>query len=213
MDLPLFPLHVVLFPGATLPLHIFEPRYRAMMEHVLARDRSFGVIAIRHGMEAGGRADVHAVGTLAAVEQLKRAPDGTMDIVVGGRKRFRLLGRLPDDPFPLGDVELIEGEELGDGAAELLTPARAALHRYLAVVARLQGTEITAPAMPPDLAGASFVLADALEIDMPERQRLLACTTAAARLELTIELARREAALLEAVGPSVGRPSDAFSPN
>lgn len=212
MELPLFPLHVVLLPGGTLPLHIFEPRYRAMMETVLVTDRSFGIVAIRHGMEAGA-AEIHDVGTIAAVEQVKRAPDGTMDILVAGRKRFRVDMRLPDDPFPRAAVTPVDLEDAGEDAGDLLTPARAAVHRYLSVVAQIQGSEVRAPAVPPDLVGASFVLADALAIDLPERQRLLACGTAAARLALTIELARREAALLEAVGPSVGRPSGAYSPN
>ena len=81
VEIPLFPLHVVLFPGETLPLHIFEMRYRAMIEHVLATDRRFGVIAIRQGMEAGGYAETFDVGTLATVAQLKRA---AADGCIGG---------------------------------------------------------------------------------------------------------------------------------
>ena len=213
VELPLFPLHVVLFPGETLPLHIFEMRYRAMMEHVLAADRSFGIVAIRQGMEAGGYAETYSVGTLARIAQVKRSDDGTMDILVEGSARFLVIRRLPDDPFPRGEVSMIEPDPTGEDPAAQVTATRAALHRYLGVVARLQGSEVTAPAVPADPVEASFVLAAALEVDLPERQRLLACEDARVRLDLTAELARREAMLLEAVGPSVGRPSSAYSPN
>lgn len=213
MRLPLFPLHAVLFPGAELPLHIFETRYKAMMETVLATaERTFGVLAIRSGMEAGGPAETYEIGTVARVEQIQRASDGTMNIVVRGTARFHLDERLPDDPFPVGEVSAL-ADEVGSSANDDLTLARAALHRYLSVVARLQGSDVVAPPVGPDLIEASYTLSSALHVDLPERQRLLGCKTAVARLQLLAELARREAVLLEAVGPSVGRPGTEFSLN
>lgn len=212
VELPLFPLHLVLFPGTTLPLHVFEPRYRAMMESILATDRTFGVVAIKVGMEAGGPAEVHPIGTTARVDEVRRSEDGTMDIMVLGRQRFRIDQRLPDDPFPRAEVTLL-GEEIGPDVATYLTGARAAVHRYLGTLARLHGRDVHAPALPDDPIGAAFALAATLQVDLPERQRLLGCDHAEARLRLTTDLARREATLLEKIGPSVGRPDTAYSPN
>jgi uncharacterized protein len=213
MRLPLFPLHLVLFPGAPLPLHIFEMRYKAMMETVLASaERTFGVIAIRSGMEAGGPAETFSIGTIARVEQVQRSSDGTMNIIVAGTDRFHLDERLPDDPFPVGEVSVLD-DELGEVTPDDVTSARAALHRYLSVVAKLQGSDVVAPPVGTDLAEGSYALSSALLVDIAERQRLLECKTAAARLQLLTELARREAVLLEAVGPSVGRPGTQFSLN
>jgi Lon protease-like protein len=212
MELALFPLRTVLFPGAPLPLHVFEQRYRVMMDQVLAGDRTFGVIAIRKGSEAGGYAETYRVGCLAAVEQLQRAEDGTMTMIVRGVKRFWLEDRLPDDPFPHGEVAFLADPD-GELPARELIAARAAVHKYLSVVARIQGTEVLAPSLPEDPVGASFALAEVLEVDLADRQRLLEAADARARLGLIAELARTEAGLLEFVGPSVGRPGESYHPN
>ena len=210
--MPLFPLHVVLFPGSALPLHIFEQRYRTMMEAVLSEDRRFGVLAIRRGREVGGYADTFRIGTVAVVEQIQRANDGSMAIIVSGQERFALDVRLPDDPYPNGEVTLLE-EPSGEQPSRELPAARAAVNRYLSVVAKVHGDDVVAPALPDDLAAASFALASVLTLDLPERQRLLEANDVAERLKLVTDVAKREALLLEAVGPSVGRPTDAISPN
>jgi Lon protease-like protein len=216
MELPLFPLHVVLFPGTSIPLQVFELRYRAMMERVLSADRRFGVVAIRHGMEVGGFAETYGAGCLAEVEAVQRLQDGTMTLTAGGRQRFRIDARGADDPFPSAEVTMLD-EADGDGApdehAAKLTAARAAIHRYLSVVAQLQGSDVLVPPLPDDLTGASFKLASVLQVDLPERQKLLEAPNAAARLELVTDCARREALLLDTVGPSVGRPTGLTSLN
>jgi len=212
MELPLFPLHVVLFPGSAMPLHVFEQRYRTMMETVLSGDRRFGVLAIRRGREVGGYADTFRIGTVAVVEQIQRAPDGSMAIIVTGHERFALDVRLPDDPYPNGEVTLLE-EPLGEQPSRALPSARAAVNRYLSVMAKVHGDDVVAPALPTDLVPASFTLASALSLDLPERQRLLETNDVAERLAMVTDVAKREAMLLEVVGPSVGRPTDAVSPN
>jgi len=212
MELPLFPLHVVLFPGSAMPLHVFEQRYRTMMETVLSGDRRFGVLAIRRGREVGGYADTFRIGTVAVVEQIQRATDGSMAIIVTGHERFALDVRLPDDPYPNGEVTLLE-EPLGEQPSRALPSARAAVNRYLSVMAKVHGDDVVAPALPTDLVPASFTLASALSLDLPERQRLLETNDVAERLAMVTDVAKREAMLLEAVGPSVGRPTDAVSPN
>src|SRR5438309_4009495 len=147
MELPLFPLHLVLFPGGTVPLQAFEPRYRAMLDRVLRADRRFGVVAISRGMEVGGPADTYDVGCIGEVMRVQRAPDGTMQLLVEGRERFRIIERHPDDPYPVAEIALLDEKE-GAAAGAVLPVARAAIKRYLSVVAQLQGTEVAVPPFP-----------------------------------------------------------------
>src|SRR5205085_6865299 len=144
MELPLFPLHVVLFPGAALPLHVFEPRYQAMMDRVLGTDESFRVVAIRRGREAGGDAEIYPVGCRVLIGPTRRNPDDTLDLVVTGARRFTIEQRLADDPYPLGDVELLD-EQIGADTDQAMRNARAAVAQYIDAVARLQGAEVQGP--------------------------------------------------------------------
>ena len=209
----LFPLHAVLFPAATMPLHLFEPRYLTLLERALDGDRQFGIVAIRLGMEAGGAAELHEAGTLCAIRQVTRRRADTVDIEVEGTRRFSIVERLPDEPHPQGLITPVDEEPEGPDAAARVMPARAALHRYLSVRARLSGSDLPAPPASEDPVGASFAIAAALAIEVPEAQRLLAAPDAATRLAQCIEIARREALLLEHVGPPVGRPSTLASSN
>ncbi len=122
--LALFPLHTVLFPGAALPLHIFEPRYRQMIGECLETDAPFGVVLIRAGLEVGEPAVPHEVGTLAHIVQHERLEDGRMNLLATAGDRFRILELLTDRPYLSGRVELLPTD---DGAAESFALA-AALH-------------------------------------------------------------------------------------
>ena len=211
VQIPLFPLHVVLFPGAALPLHVFEPRYREMMNEVLGTeeapnpDPSFGVVCIRAGYEVGAPAETHDIGCLATVEQAVRNKDGTMDLVVRGTQRFRIDERPPDDPYPRASVTVID-EKPGRAPERAVQLARAALDRYLAVVARISETESPELTLPPDPVIASFTASALLAVDLPILQELVEAKTASERLTSVAKIARSEAHLLETVGPPVPRP-------
>ena len=88
--IPLFPLGVVLFPGMLLPLHLFEERYRRLMQVRRGNDPIFGVVLTRQGREVGDQPEVHEVGTAATLLGAGRYPDGRYDIVVRGGRRFRV---------------------------------------------------------------------------------------------------------------------------
>lgn len=213
MPIPLFPLHVVLFPGVHLPLHVFEPRYRAMMAEVLGPDdaprpdASFGVACIREGFEVGARAETHTVGCLGAVEWVRRHPDGTMDLLVRGARRFRIISRPDDDPYPRAEVEFL-AEQRGPRPEEALRLARSAIDRYRGVVARLSGqTQDEHKTLADDPVAASFAAAAELQIETPRLQELLEAPNASDRLARVAAIARAEAALLDTVGPPVGRPT------
>ena len=84
MKLALFPLHTVLFPGMALPLHIFEPRYRQLVDHCLETNSAFGVVLIQSGREVGGPAIPHTIGTTARITAAERLPDGGLNIEAVG---------------------------------------------------------------------------------------------------------------------------------
>jgi Lon protease-like protein len=221
---PLFPLHTVLFPGAPLPLRVFEPRYRAMMAELLGDPPSvhpsvtqepqpFGVARIREGVEVGGRADTEVVGCLAVVRFVRLHPDGSLDLLAAGTRRFRIVERLDDDPYPRVDVTLLDEPE-GPRAAEARRLANAALERYLSVASRLRSEEPPPVDLPDDPVEASYAVAAAIALEPRDAQALLQVTTAARRLVFAAQLARSEASLLETIGPPVPGPrSDAVSPN
>ena len=111
MELPLFPLRTVLFPGMPLPLQIFEQRYRVMTRELLDSGGEFGVLLIREGNEVGGGAVPHTVGTTAFIEQCQELPDGRFMLTARGRQRFRLDRMLPPCPYPYGEVSYIYDDE------------------------------------------------------------------------------------------------------
>ena len=166
--LPLFPLGTVLFPGSSMGLHIFEPRYRQLVEDLISAPppRVFGIIAIREGHEVGADSvrALYDVGCVATVTQVERAPDGRFALGVLGGARFRLLDVDRSLAYLQADVELLD-EPLGDGD------------------------------LPADATAMSYAAAAQLAVDLPERQRLLEAPTAAERLRMAKELMRREAAL------------------
>ena len=115
MELPLFPLHTVLCPGVALPLHVFEERYRRMVERCVEAGESFGVVLIREGRETGpldGR--ISRVGTTADIREVGRYPDGRLDLMTVGGRRFR-IETLTDseEPYLIADVRYLR-EPVGD---------------------------------------------------------------------------------------------------
>ena len=118
--LPMFPLGTVLVPSAGLPLHVFEPRYRALVHDCLAGDREFGVVLIERGSEVGGEDVRTDVGTVARIVEAVELPDGRWAIAAVGVRRLRVQRWLPDDPYPIAEVEdwpdPAPGPDFADGA-------------------------------------------------------------------------------------------------
>ena len=109
-EIPIFPLRSVLCPGLALPLHIFEQRYRLMIERCIDRGEPFGVVLLREGAEVGPlRGQVAAVGTTAVIRRAGAYPDGRLDILTVGQQRFRLdeLDAV-SEPYLLGQVSLLD---------------------------------------------------------------------------------------------------------
>ncbi len=198
--LPLFPLNTVLVPGLVLPLHVFEPRYRVLVQALLElpeeAERRFGVVAIRSGREVGadGARALHAVGCTAELREVTPHADGRFDLVTVGETRFRLTG-LDDGagtPYHTGFVEFLR-ERDGDGDVAGL--ARRVIARFAEYRERL-GVDVTELPEQPQV--ISYLVAAAVVLDLPDRQALLEQPTTADRLRAEIELLRREVALVGA---------------
>ena len=122
--IPLFPLPgVVLFPGALLPLHIFEPRYRAMVADALAGGKTIGMAMIQPGEELGGPTpEIYAVGGAGLIVESETLPDGRYNIVLEGKFRYRVLQESAPAPYRVAEVEELASVPF----TEVETAARAA---------------------------------------------------------------------------------------
>jgi len=104
MDLRLFPLQTVLFPGMRLPIHVFEDRYRLMIRECIEEDAPFGVLLIKSGSEVGGPAVPHDLGTTARILQVEYLEDGRMNIFTIGERRFRTIALNTTQPYLRGET-------------------------------------------------------------------------------------------------------------
>ncbi len=199
--IPLFPLSTVLYPGGSLPLHIFEDRYRVLVRRLLERpdgsERAFGVVAIRMGRESGvdGVSALHEVGCLAELRGVEAYEDGRFDLATVGTRRFRLLDVDTAEPYLTGQVEWLAEPE-GDAAPVL---AVAVARRFAAYRDTLYGLGMRGggDALPLDPTRLSYRVAVSAVIDLADHQALLAAPDTAARLDLELDLLRREAGLLK----------------
>lgn len=198
IELPIFPLNTVLFPGQVLPLHIFEDRYRLMIRRCLADDTPFGVALIKQGREVGETAIPHQVGTIARIVESAYLPDGKMNIITVGVERFRILRLFYDQPYLRGEVEPLPLVEAEDPTAEarLARRVRDLAIRYIELIAEAAGLQIQIDQMPDAPAQIGYLAAVAMQIDNREKQQLLRAPSLAQILSLELTLLNRENALL-----------------
>lgn len=196
---PMFPLGSVLIPGSPLGLHVFEPRYRVMIERCLAGDSRFGVVLISRGSEVGG-GDVRCdVGSMASIVRATPVGEGRWRVLAVGDRRLRVQEWLPDDPHPRAQVE-----ELGDGpppSTEVVTLLAASLRRLLDARSRAGAVSSATFVEPAHLGNVDrhrFVWgATAIVAPGPlDAQHLLECATGDDRAELLTRLADEAAELL-----------------
>ncbi len=198
VELPLFPLNTVLFPGQVLPLHIFEERYRLMIRHCLAEDKPFGVVLIQQGQEVGGPAEPYEIGTVARIIESTHLPDGTMNIVSVGTERFRIRRLLHDQPYLRGEVETFPMPEPADMAAlsGLTAQVRERVVRYIELISEAAGLRIRVDTVPDAPQQVGYLAAVAMQIDNREKQRLLGSPSLSGILAVERTLLNREIALL-----------------
>ena len=201
-ELPMFPLGTVLFPGTGLPLHVFEPRYRAMTGYCLEHDGRMGVVLIARGSEVGGGDVRHNVGTQARIVEAATLPDGRWILVLVGERRIRVERWLPEEPYPRATVVAVEDRDTGPGASADALVARDGLvervHRALALRAELGEGEAddAVPELAADPALATWQAAGLGLIGPADGQRLLETDGVDNRLRLLSSLLDEEIAVL-----------------
>lgn len=170
VEIPLFPLGTVLFPGGPLPLRIFEARYIDLVRRCLRDETGFGVVLIREGVEAGGPAETFDVGTYARIVDFSQQPDGLLGIRAVGERRFRILERRRErDGLNVADVEWLPDEPslpLPDDLAEL-APA------LESILAQLGEPYASLERRPDDAAWVAGRLAEILPIPPGHKQHCL----------------------------------------
>jgi ATP-dependent Lon protease len=184
-ELPLFPLpELVLFPGRHLPLHVFEPRYRIMMNTVLQSDRRFGVLML--DPTTGEPAQV---GCCAEVLHYQRLPDDRLKILTIGQQRFRLLSYVRDKPYRVGLVEWLEDKPTSQDLNPLASDVDRLLRDVVHLSAKLTNQEIDLPDNIPDVPiDLSYWVASNLHGVALEQQALLEMDETSVRLEREAEI-------------------------
>ncbi len=184
-ELPLFPLpEVVLFPGQSLPLHIFEFRYRMMINSVLEGDRTFGVVMWNPETNQPSN-----IGCCAQILQYHRLPDDRFKILTMGQQRFRVLEYTREKPFRVGLVEWIEDAPSDESPFLLATEVRELLDDVVRLSQKLTEQEIELPQIPRSPIELSYWIASNFHGASLEQQALLETQDTTARL-------RREAEIL-----------------
>jgi Lon protease-like protein len=189
IQIPLFPLKTVLFPGAELPLLVFEERYQTMTRELLEQGGVFGVVLIKHGNEIGGSAVPHDYGTTAHIESAEETGRGRIRLHTRGVHRFRLIRSLPPRPYPFGEVEILDDdEELGPPGLRAMETVRAMFPNYF----RLAFSLTEQWARPPELPAGGHKLVDFamrwVQSDEEVKQRILEIEQAEERLAALAEL-------------------------
>jgi Lon protease-like protein len=197
-DLPLFPLNTVLFPGAPLNLHIFEPRYREMIGLCLREKLSFGVTLIRRGQEAlGPLAQPFLVGCSAHILQVEKLADGRMNIATVGVERFRILSLDSTGEYLRGQVERLPIDQSDEGALAVDgRQLRRLVVLYLSQISEQLPETVEAKFLPVKPLALAYVAAYLVQAPPVEKQALLEAGSTRELLDRLLSLYRRELAIL-----------------
>ena len=190
MELRLFPLQTVLFPGMQIPLNVFEPRYLQLVKECTDQDEPFGIALIREGPEVGGPAVPFAVGTTARIEHASPGVLNAISLVARGEQRFRISELHHDRPYLWADAVLIE--EQPDAAPHALSErAQRLLEEFERLRLSASGGYVR-PSVTEGAAAPAGVIADAIGAtgagSATERQQLLELLDPGERLERALAM-------------------------
>jgi uncharacterized protein len=208
MEMAVFALHSVLFPGRVMGLRVFEPRYLSLVADVTPAGR-FVVVAIKQGQEVGGPYEPHRVGVTVSIGIVD--DDDAEDVRhlrISGHDRVALIAPLRSEPYPVWQAEPFP-DEGGAGTDDVLA-ATEALAAYLRATGEVGGDVLS---VPHDPVAASYVLAAATPGLVPQHQALLETAGAGERLAAVRAVFRRETAMVRALGAGVGGAALDVNPN
>ena len=185
MQIPLFPLNTVLFPGGPLPLRIFEPRYLDMISHCVKTESPFGVCLIDNGGEAGIAARPREIGTLATVTDWNRLPDGLLGVIAEGGTRFCLRSTTVErNQLLTGQIALIPDDTLADVPSDSLELVELLKH----LIKETSPSYSVSEDKFDDAAWIGFRLAEVLPLEPGFKQQLLEMSSPIDSLQLLHEV-------------------------
>lgn len=197
-SLPLFPLNTVLSPGMQIQLHIFEERYKLMVNNCIKNNEPFGVVLIKQGRESlGPVATPHPVGCTAAISEVQHLPLGRMNITAVGQRRFRIKRIDRSQPFLQGEVEFFkpadDQPELIHRYSRLLRPL--VIH-YLETLSSTEDANFDPEQIPHRARSIAQIASILLQADSAQKQQLLAMPSLSLLLRTLVEIYRLETLLL-----------------
>ncbi len=198
MEVPVFPLNTVLFPGMILPLHIFEERYKTMIHMCLEAEQPFGVVLIREGEEVGEMATPYRVGTMAAIRSADHLEDNRLNIVTVGLSRFRIqeivttraypAARVSDYPITISDPERSE---------QLVERVRPAFLEYVELLEKGANLKLKINEVPEDPETLAALIAIAMQIELRDKQAVIERETVEDMLITEFNFLSREKMILQ----------------
>lgn len=202
--IPLFPLKVVLFPGMMLPLHIFEERYKVMIQERLASDCIFGVVLARSRRAQAPNVievkseDIHRVGTTAHIKAVEHLQDGQMNLITVGQDRFVVKDIYPSaDDFLMGQVDPLVLEDDNPGVVLHLTQKlRPLVKLYIQHLGNVSGEDLSDASLPADPGDLAFLAGAALQGPLPDKQQLLSSDSLTELIAKTTSVLDREEQIL-----------------
>jgi len=199
MEIPLFPLpNLVLFPQVAVPLHIFEERYKLMINGCIDNEEVFGLVLLRSGESEESEAAIHKVGVTARVVQVERFPDGRMNILSAGEARFRILQFTGNSPYWTASVDFFEDDEESiDEMERVQEEVRRLYRRATDLTASLRSVDVGESVLPESPVALSYMVSYVLDIDPSEKQQLLESTSTVQRLKALIQYLQQTLKQLE----------------
>jgi Lon protease-like protein len=197
VELPMFPLGSVLLPSTAISLHVFEPRYRALVRHCVGGGRRLGVVLIERGSEVGGGDVRFGVATRARIAEAVELDDGRWVMAVVGEDRVRVRRWLPDDPYPRAEVVECGAERAPAGAGARRAALDRLLQRILALKSELGEPVVgSAVALADDVRSATWQAVALAPLGPLDAQRVLETDGAGERLDLVLSMLEEEAVVL-----------------
>ncbi|MGE0002261.1 MAG: LON peptidase substrate-binding domain-containing protein [Fimbriimonadaceae bacterium] len=197
-ELPLFPMDLVLFPYASLQVHVVDARFKSLIRHCVKMDQSFGIVLTRPSAQGRQTDDAYLVGTAARVLSVQSFDDGNLEVSVKGERRFRIRKLDESGEFPVGMVEAVVELEVESSprAHALSYKTREYTEAYIASQFSMAAYKVAMVRLPQDMTALSFLVANLLHIENIEKQRMLETTDTLERLAELIPILERQ--ILEA---------------
>jgi len=180
LEIPLFPLHSVLYPGGALPLRIFEPRYLDMIGNCLKQNSNFGICLISEGTETGTAAESFKFGTLGSISYWQQLPDGLLGVTVRGEQRFEIISTdIRENQLSVAEVELIDNEERVELPGRFIVLSEMVRD----MLQQIGHPYTTLPKHYDDASWVGYRLAELLPIALVQKQHFLQLNDPIERLE------------------------------